>query len=210
MHETLSHSFFSKRLVVASFINKSIMYDRTVFSLLIFAIAASWFCSAGLVISGLFCQDLPDEAESIEVCSTVQVLIPPTPEDFLHYSVYEFYSPEDVANISMGDPVPHGVTSFLAIRVSRDKDSSEGIENATATVTYEGNDYECSNVIYCGNDEYSADCTNTPSGKEIACSEVADYNEGCIGQYPVWFPLKPDILPYYESPCAGLFCLCTK
>lgn len=74
----------------------------------------------------------------------------------------------------------------IEVEVQRDDDDSSSV-----TVTTPKSTEKCTSSSYCGNDKYSADCTNLKHGREVKCESAAPMD--------VFFPMNAWAVSKYSG-----------
>jgi hypothetical protein len=87
--------------------------------------------------------------------------------------------------VTDGEQVNNTDDSLLfTIEVGRDSQSNECYVSISPIQTYG----QCTSCVYCGDDKYTADCTNLPNGRNVTC-EASLYAES-----PIFFPLTKEAM----------------
>jgi hypothetical protein len=97
-------------------------------------------------------------------------------------------------DVSAGDTVNNTDDILLfTIEVGRDSQSDQCYVSVSPIETFG----PCQSCAYCGDEKYSADCTNIPNGRNVTC-EPSLYAES-----PIFFPLTKEALSTSSSDGDG-------
>lgn len=99
------------------------------------------------------------------------------------YEAYDYYESQEILNKALA-----GIT----VDVHREDNV------CTITVSMNGESTECKSCSYCGNNAFSADCTNLPNGRVTECERSTVVSYECapdVTETHVFFPLTENALP---------------
>jgi hypothetical protein len=145
------------------------------------------------------CTDLDDGIETFEVCYTTSATAvsgismyengtSTAASQRFSYS-YTIWNLEQFYEVESEDQVlPDGAFTGISIAIGRSGEV-DGADDRTECDYLEISGGLCASCSYCGNDTYSADCTNLPFGRAVECEP----------NFPLYFPLTADGLLGYDD-----------
>jgi hypothetical protein len=110
-------------------------------------------------------------------------------DDYIGYQITTGLKQGDQTDISSGMSAEDWAKAFrleLAVEIRTDQTKNN---TCNVLITSKGKEQKCKTCSYCGDERYSADCTNVKYGRKVKCESAKERVNG--GQYPdIFFPLN--------------------